>query len=84
MKKRGMGYVREQRNRAIARKLRILKDVRYFDNCEGFNVFVNNPVAVGGLDKGKIHCSCGMCAEKTRNVGWKHSDKRKLEKENDE
>lgn len=84
MGKRSKGYVREQRKRAITKKLRILKDVRYFDDCEGFEAFVNNPVSVGGLDKGKVHCSCGMCAEKTRKVGWKHSDKRKLEKETDE
>ena len=26
------------------------------------------------LSKGKIHCSCPMCREKTKERGWKHSD----------
>ena len=48
----------------------------------------------GKLDKGKIHCSCGMCSAKTRNKGkrrnkysiyssninYKPSDLRKLQK----
>lgn len=27
------------------------------------------------LSKGKIHCSCPMCRQKTREIGWKHSDR---------
>lgn len=26
------------------------------------------------LSKGKIHCSCPMCREKTKERGWKHAD----------
>lgn len=32
------------------------------------------------LSKGKVHCSCPMCQEKTRIQGWKHSDAVKLSK----
>ena len=44
----------------------------------------NNPKYVGHLVKGKIHCSCPICAAKTNpkrgtlEHGWKHSDKKKL------
>ena len=47
----------------------------------------------GKLDKGKIHCGCGMCMSKTRNKGrrhisgnyapsvnYKHSDFQKIQK----
>ena len=32
------------------------------------------------LSKGKVHCSCPMCAQKTKNIGYSHSDKIKLSK----
>ena len=34
----------------------------------------------GKYDKGKIHCSCGMCTFKVKNYGYTAADKRKLEK----
>lgn len=36
----------------------------------------------GKYSKGKIHCSCPICASKTRIYGWKISDQRKLDKLN--
>jgi len=34
----------------------------------------------GRYDKGKIHCSCWMCAQKTNRDGFKHSDQKKMQK----
>lgn len=36
------------------------------------------------LNKGKVHCSCPLCTEKTRNLGWKHSDKKRIQAMKDE
>lgn len=48
-------------------------------DCSALNGFTN-----GGewhrLDKAKLHCSCPMCRQKTKEIGWKHSDKVKLAK----
>lgn len=47
---------------------------------------LEDPRFVGKLTKGKVHCSCPMCAAKTNlksgviTSGWTHSDKKKLEK----
>lgn len=30
------------------------------------------------LSKGKIHCTCPMCRQKTKEIGWKHADLIKL------
>lgn len=49
-----------------------------------------NPVFVGRLTKGKIHCSCPACAAKTNSKnpaitrGWKHSDLQKIQKLSDD
>lgn len=32
------------------------------------------------LSKGKVHCSCPMCAAKTKTNGWKHSDLKEIER----
>ena len=32
----------------------------------------------GYLRKGKIHCSCPMCSTKTRTLGYKASERRRL------
>lgn len=31
------------------------------------------------LAKGKVHCSCPLCSEKTKTLGWKHSDKKRIQ-----
>ena len=49
---RTRSYRRDMRNRKIARKKRIDREVHYFTpwyNCDG------------KYSKGKIHCSCKMC-----------------------
>lgn len=71
--KRDRGYFREMREKHIKRKKRIANS--YFYPLElKFD---------GMYSKGKIHCSCEMCRQKTNNGGglhwakahnWKHSD----------
>lgn len=70
---RDNNYYREMRKKHIERKKRISNSYHYplelkFD---------------GMYSKGKIHCSCSMCASKTNNkhlktrgpvTNWKHSD----------
>ena len=59
---RGIVYTREKREQHIARKKRIIHQYACIDkwyNCDG------------KYDKGKIHCSCGMCRAKTNNKSWK-------------
>lgn len=56
------GYYREQRNKHIRRKKRIIH-MKY--DFLGYKY-------EGSLSKGKIHCSCGMCMNKTRNKGRRH------------
>lgn len=75
---RSKNFVREMREKHIRRKKRIAEK-HYgwgYYRCDG------------KYDKGKIHCSCSMCAQKTNNKGknrlkrgnyypsknWKHSD----------
>jgi hypothetical protein len=81
--KRDNSYYREQRRKHIARKKKILKELKFY-----YGVKYD-----GELSKGKIHCSCGMCRNKTNNKGkhrlihgnyapsknWKHSDLQKIE-----
>lgn len=55
----------------IRRKKRILKYV--------YGEVDSSPWGCDGeLSKGKIHCSCPMCREKTWAIGPKHSDKKKM------
>lgn len=62
----------------ISRKKRIVK------NCWGLSPdFVPNVLTQPHrLSKGKVHCSCPMCSQKTRNNGWKYRDKVNREKGN--
>ena len=50
-----MGYYRAQREKAINRKKRIIKDQHNYWNVR-FD---------GELSKGKIHCSCPLCRRKS-------------------
>jgi hypothetical protein len=68
MASRNRGYYREQRQKHINRKKKIihnLNDYWYYKYD-------------GDLSKGKIHCSCWMCRQKTYD-NWKHSDKQRIE-----
>lgn len=67
-------YQRFQTEKHIRRKEHIIRDVY----CERDNCWTNNGKQRHRLDKGKIHCSCPMCAMKIKNLGFKHSDKKKL------
>lgn len=60
----------------ISRKKRIVKD------CWGLSHdFIPNVLTQPHrLSKGKVHCSCHMCSQKTRKNGWKYRDKVNREK----
>ncbi len=64
MPNRTRSYYREAREKSIARKYRISHDYWY----------VKHP---GMLSKGKIHCSCWMCATKTKKDEPPISEQRK-------
>ena len=57
----------------IAKKRKIIKDV-YCDNTllDSLNHQLHR------LSKGKVHCSCPICATKTKKDGPSHSDLKKL------
>lgn len=76
------GYYREQRQKHINRKKRIIKEQNdYWSYTHD-----------GELSKGKIHCGCPLCRCKTNNKHrkvywqsskmWKHSDLQKIESMN--
>ncbi len=68
--KRTRAYYRRQRNRAIERKLGILRRL----GGEEY-VYAWTRGAYGRLAKGKIHCSCPMCQAKSRDE-HSHRDKK--------
>ena len=68
--KRTRAYYRRQRNRAIERKLGILRRL----GGEEY-VYAWTRGAYGHLAKGKIHCSCPMCRAKSRDE-HSHRDKK--------
>lgn len=61
MQVRGRKYTRSQRNRAINRKFNILRGL--WGTKEAEDVYCLN--RKGKLSKGKIHCSCWLCREKS-------------------
>jgi hypothetical protein len=76
--KRDKNYFREQRQKHINRKKRIIHEQGDYWHYK----------YDGTLNKGKIHCSCPVCRRKTNNKGrcgydpaknWKHSDLQKIE-----
>lgn len=58
---RNRGYFREQRKRAIARKISIQK--KRIGTKEVNEIYDER--RRGQLSKGKIHCSCPMCRKKS-------------------
>ncbi len=63
-------YRRSQRHKAIERKKQIIQQVYQCKYCG----------VEGKLNKGKVHCSCPLCTRKTAQIGYKASDRRKLNK----
>jgi hypothetical protein len=70
--KRNRAYRRWQRNRAINRKVRILKRI----GGDG-QVFAWSRGDTGRFAKGKIHCSCRMCRTKSYDY-LSHVDERRI------
>lgn len=66
---RNRAYYRKERAKHIRRKKRICE--RY-----GWAYYEDD----GRYSKGKIHCSCPLCAAKSKNGNWKHSDLIKIER----
>ena len=56
MKNRSKAYTRHQRERVIQKKMKIVRNVFYWDDKEGIHTLVR-----GKFSKGKVHCSCRMC-----------------------
>ena len=78
-----MSYTEKRHNRAVSRKneFRIIERKKKILDSYGEGVseeFTNGQTH--RLAKSKIHCSCPMCQAKTRAIGWKHSDKVKIER----
>lgn len=70
---RDMSYRRRMRNKHIERKKKIITHSMY-DTGD----LLENERFIGKLDKGKVHCSCPLCREKTREIGYKASERRKI------
>lgn len=83
---RERNYYREMRNKHINRKKKIAEHNGWVERHDG------------ALSKGKVHCSCPMCANKTNTkhmgrvgkywchkpTNWKHSDLLKLQSMEDD
>ena len=67
-------YRRDVRNKAIARKKAICKHVLNWSDWYKYD---------GQYSKGKVHCSCWMCAYNKRYNVPKVSDLRNAEREKD-
>ncbi|GLC90313.1 hypothetical protein [Lysinibacillus piscis] len=63
---RSRAYYRHHRRRMIQRKLKIAK-------CYDWHFRYT-----GQFAKGKVHCSCWMCAVKTKKDGFPHSQVKQL------
>lgn len=74
MKNRSQDYYRHHRNRVINRKKKIIKLANNYWHTEYDGI----------LSKGKIHCSCWMCSNKSKVRGLKISDLRKEAKIEDQ
>ena len=74
--KHNNAYKRFKTQVHISRKKRIVKD------CWGLSpdIIPNVLTQPHRLSKGKVHCSCPMCSQKTRKNGWKYRDKVNREK----
>ena len=68
MHERGISYRRKVRQRAMARKIFIGLHCMYWPSLE------KDERAIGRLAKGKVHCSCPLCACKSTKVLGKHTN----------
>jgi len=69
---RTQDYYRHHRNRVIEKKKKFAKQ------CYGINYYKVD----GKYSKGKIHCSCPMCSNKTKIHGFSKADICKRDKMN--
>ena len=69
-KNRERAYYRHHRKRVIQRKAKMAKQIGWHSRFTGY------------LAKGKIHCSCGLCTQKTNKHGFPHSQVAQLERLN--
>lgn len=60
-------YYRHHQKRVIQRKVKIAKQLDW------------HVPYTGQIAKGKVHCSCWMCSQKTRRDGFPHSKTVQLE-----
>ncbi|MED3552549.1 hypothetical protein [Cytobacillus praedii] len=67
-KNRNRAYYRHHRNRVIQRKTKIAKQFGWHSRFTGY------------FAKGKVHCSCWMCSQKTTRNGFPHSQIMQLER----
>ncbi len=72
--RRSRAFYRKNRLRAISRKSRIIRNTWWLGDCETIQFW--NPVRIGMLSKGKVHCSCWMCRRKSYDE-LSHADKKK-------
>ena len=79
---KNISYRRQQRKYHIKRKKGIATHVMYYRPQ-----FLADSVNIGKLHKGKVHCSCSLCAckskkrwgQRNRSIkNWSISDQRKL------
>lgn len=72
MSKRTRCEIRALREKAIRRKYRkMVHDM-------GWGPMVKEYSQPGRLSKRYLGCSCGLCRAKTRELGWRHSDIRRM------
>ncbi|WP_240620356.1 hypothetical protein [Peribacillus acanthi] len=69
-KSRSRAYYRHHRNRVIQRKTKIAEQTGWQSRFTGY------------FAKGKVHCSCWMCSQKTKKDGFPHSQNIQLERLN--
>ncbi|AMO87007.1 hypothetical protein ABHM95_06220 [Solibacillus isronensis] len=67
-KNRSRTYYRHHRKRVIQRKTKIAEQIGWHARFTGY------------FAKGKIHCSCRMCSQKTKLDGFPHSQSIQLER----
>lgn len=66
-KNRSRAYYRHHRKRVIQRKIKFAKQIGWHSRFTGY------------FAKGKVHCSCWMCSDKTKKDGFPHSQITQLE-----
>ncbi len=84
-RKQRMKHIKRKEN--ILRSLRLDNPPHYYEDKEIYPTSLKGENVINAegswhpywivkcraqLDKGKIHCSCGMCMSKTRNKGRRH------------